>query len=842
MLLVIALPPLFLQHMDVPLFPRTAYLIPLLTARLTENANSPWAFIPLLIIFYAGELVWRERDAGLGEIVDAMPVPEWAFVLGKFLGLALVLAAWMALLTIAGMLVQARMGYFNVEPGLYLKVFFGIQLADYLLFAMLALVLHAVVNQKHLGYLAALLAYGAITFPSALGIEHTLLIFGSDPGWSYTDMRGFGPSLGPWLWFKLYWAAWALLLAVVAKVLWVRGREPGLTMRLRLARRRFTRPTGAVAAAAVALIISTGGFIFYNTNVLNAYVTAAERAAVRAEYGRYDGIPQLGLTGTSLRVELHPRQRHVEIRGGYDLANRSENAIDSVHVAVATATDVVTGEVAFDRPASRSDAGDDPGHRIYTLETPLQPGESMRASFDVQYAPRGFRHRGVDYSVVANGTYFTTESWLPAIGFQRAALRNMETRREMTGDQGIAFDAVIGTDADHIAIAPGMQQATWMENGRRYFRYAEGAPTRNRHAIFSAEYAVRETKWNDVTIQIFHDPRHATNVDRIVRGAKASLSYHSERFGPYPHRYLRFVERPISAFGMHAEAANIEYYEGFSMLNASPQGADLPFTVAAHEVAHQWWGHQFMPAPVAGGILMGEGLAVYSSMRVVEKTDGQEQLRRYIGMLRSRTSEFPSTRSGVPLLWANSWFDGYRKGPFALYTLGQFIGEERVNEALKRLFDNYQAGVLSMPMALDLYGELQAVTPPEMQSLVQDLFSKNTFWDLETKRATAKQTGAGTWQVTLDVRARKVAVDEAGVETPAKLDDLMEVGIFARSEKGDGFEPIYQQKHRINAAEQTITVTVPRQPARAGIDPQQLFTSMARDDWHNQVIEVTIEQ
>jgi ABC-2 type transport system permease protein len=211
-------------------------------------------------------------------------------------------------------------------------------------------------------------------------------------------------------------------------------------------------------------------------------------------------------------------------------------------------------------------------------------------------------------------------------------------------------------------------------------------------------------------------------------------------------------------------------------------------------------------------------------------------------MLRSRTSEFPSTRSGVPLLWANSWFDGYRKGPFALYTLGQYIGEERVNEALKRLFDNYQAGVLSMPMALDLYGELQAVTPPEMQSLVQDLFSKNTFWDLETKRATAKQTGAGTWQVTLDVRARKVAVDEAGVETPAKLDDLMEVGIFARSEKGDGFEPIYQQKHRINAAEQTITVTVPRQPARAGIDPQQLFTSMARDDWHNQVIEVTIEQ
>ena len=44
--------------------------------------------IPLLIVLYAGELVWREREAGLGEIVDAAPVPEWVLFLGKFLGLA----------------------------------------------------------------------------------------------------------------------------------------------------------------------------------------------------------------------------------------------------------------------------------------------------------------------------------------------------------------------------------------------------------------------------------------------------------------------------------------------------------------------------------------------------------------------------------------------------------------------------------------------------------------------------------------------------------------------------------------------------------------------------------
>jgi hypothetical protein len=45
------------------------------------------------------------------------------------------------------------------------------------------------------------------------------------------------------------------------------------------------------------------------------------------------------------------------------------------------------------------------------------------------------------------------------------------------------------------------------------------------------------------------------------------------------------------------------------------------------------------------------------------------------------------------------------------------------------------------------------------------MFAANTFWEQETERATTKQTAAGTWQMTLRVRARKSTVDPAGVET-----------------------------------------------------------------------------
>jgi ABC-2 type transport system permease protein len=153
----------------------------------------------------------------------------------------------------------------------------------------------------------------------------------------------------------------------------------------------------------------------------------------------------------------------------------------------------------------------------------------------------------------------------------------------------------------------------------------------------------------------------------------------------------------------------------------------------------------------------------------------------------------------------------------------EYIGKERIDAALRSLFEKYRSGTPPLPTSMDLYRELQAVTPDSFQYLLQDLFEKNTFWELETERASAQQTEAATWQVTLAVRARKVVVDEAGIETEVPMDDWLEVGVF------DEGEP-YLQKHRIHSGKQTITVTVPHKPARAGIDPRHLLSDLGEID------------
>ena len=69
-----------------------------------------------------------------------------------------------------------------------------------------------------------------------------------------------------------------------ARLSTVRGRESGFATRVHSARLRCNRATAAIAAVTVALIVTLGGFIFYNTNVLNEYITDNEMTELRADY------------------------------------------------------------------------------------------------------------------------------------------------------------------------------------------------------------------------------------------------------------------------------------------------------------------------------------------------------------------------------------------------------------------------------------------------------------------------------------------------------------------------------------------------------------------------------
>jgi hypothetical protein len=143
---------------------------------------------------------------------------------------------------------------------------------------------------------------------------------------------------------------------------------------------------------------------------------------------------------------------------------------------------------------------------------------------------------------------------------------------------------------------------------------------------------------------------------------------------------------------------------------------------------------------------------------------------------------------------------------------------------MRRLIAAHDSAGAPLATTLDLYRELQAVTPDSLQYLLHDLFEVNTDWRFETERAAAERTGDG-WQVTLDVRARKVVYDSTGGQADVPMDEWIPIGVFgaAEPEAGELSAPLFVRMHRIRSGEQTITVTVPRRPHLAGIDPYHLL-------------------
>src|SRR5690349_601281 len=406
----------------------------------------------------------------------------------------------------------------------------------------------------------------------------------------------------------------------------------------------------------------------------------------------------------------------------------------------------------------------------------------------------------------------------------------------------VTVETVIGTDPRQIAVTSGTLVREWREKGRRYFHYRTDQPIRYGGAVLSAEYAVREAKWNGMPLRVYFHPTHDVNVDRMIRSMQASLAYYSEYFGPYQYRELSVVEFPRYASFARAHPHMITFSEGSAFLTRVDSGdVDRTFFVVAHETAHQWWGGQVIPAPAPGAAFVSETMAQYSSMMVFETTYGAELARRFYDYnmnqyLQGRTVY---TNREVPLLdVVNHPYVHYFKGAVAMYTMRERLGADAVNGALRRFREKFAGADAPPPTSRALYAELQAVTPDSLRPLLSDLFEHITLWSVRTDSAHAEPVGHGSYRVTLFVDASKARADSIGTQTPVAMDDNVEIGVFAGAAlAGSSGDTLYLEQHRIRSGKQTIVLMVPRLPTRAGIDPYHKLIQRDRDDSVTEVVK-----
>ncbi|MCC6860112.1 MAG: ABC transporter permease [Bryobacterales bacterium] len=808
-------------------------------------------FLLVIVGFFAGVMVWKEREAGWDEIQDSTPVSRRLPFAAKFTALLCAVVLIEAVCVLAAIAVQAARGHTRFQPGLYLSEVFFWDLPVTACAAAAAFFCQVVTPNKYAGYFAFLMLAVWNQFGwTGFGVESHLLRFGSRPSYIYSDLYGYGPYLAGLAWFTLYWCLFAALPAAATALLWPRGRETSPARRIREARGEWRGPLRTATAAAAALFLATGAWCYYNTRIRHESVTNGERKNRQAEYERkykrYAALPRPQARSVRYRVDLYPERGAAAVQGSQVLENASGRPISELHLN--TARDFETSIEVERGTLKRDDRR--VYYRIYTLSPPLEPGGRLTLRYTVRSEARGFANELPETGVAGNGTFLSNRvaprlGYLPELeltGHDRRA-HGLPEREALPppqracgppcADNGrnsgwVEAEAILCTAPDQTAVAPGRLLREWTENGRRCFHYRLDRPSIDSYAFLSGRYRVARESWKGIRMEVYHHPEHAWNVPAMLHGLRRTLEYGSANFGPYPHREIRIVEFPRAAVFAQALPGTIPYSEGIGFIAArTPGEIDHVLFVTAHEAAHQWWGHQVAPARLQGGALLVETLAQYTALMVMEKEYGQDMMRkvmayemdRYLrGRGRDALPEKPLLRADPAQAYVHD-----DKGSLAMYCLKEAIGEEAVNRALRKVLGRYGFAGPPYPSSYALLDALDSETPGEWKYLLRDLFDDITVYSNRAVEARAVKRPDGKYDVDLEVEVSKFKAGAGGAEQPVPVDDWIEIGALSGSR-------VYRERVRMKEGRNRFTFTLDRQPERAGVDPLLLLVDRAPED------------
>ncbi len=831
------------------------------TARMQSMLSGGMSlFLIIVLTFYAGELVWRERGMNVAEVADAYPTPDWLPLAAKLTALAGIVLVFHVVGTLFAMGYQLAHGYTQLQPLLYLQALL-LDVIPFLLVAALAVFLQVLSGNKFVGYLLMIVYLVSRIALPMLHFDHALYNFGKASPIPYSDMNGWGHFVGPNLWFRAYWAALCVSLLALAAALWPRGSSLHWRDRLRQLRARLHGPLLGTAIAGLVVFGALGGRIFYNTNVLNRYVPGdqakQEAADYEKAYRQYKDLPQPKIEAISANVDIYPETRTVHVKGSYRMRNASGAPIAQLHVRIDP-----TAEAQLDFPAHSVVKADKiAGYTIYKLDTPLAPGAETEFGYDLTYKSSGFLLDGSDTSVVGNGTFLNNFAVLPQFGYDEG--RQLEDRNDRRkyglpelprmnpiGDTAayadnylgpnrdwVDFDTTVSTSAGQIALAPGYLQREWTQNGRHYFHYTSEAKVLPFFSWLSANWQVKKDHWNGVAIEVYYDAKHPYNVERMIDATRKALDYYTRNYAPYQFRQLRILEFPGYQTFAQSFANTVPYSEGIGFIADVRDKADIdyPFYVTAHEVAHQWWAHQVIGANVQGATMMSESLAQYSALMVMEHEYGAQKMRKFLkyeldNYLRSRAGERVAEQ---PLaLNENQQYIHYRKGSVVFYALKDAIGEDTLNKVLAQFVREHAFKAAPYPTTRDFLADLYAGTDPKFHPFIRDLFERIVFWENRAVSADTVKRADGKNEVTLKLKAEKHVADGKGKVTDEAMDEWVDVGVFARAPSGkeDDEKVLYLQKQHVTRTDTTLTLVVDEAPYEAGIDPYNKLVDTDSDD------------
>ncbi|TCI90970.1 ABC transporter permease/M1 family aminopeptidase [Tenacibaculum sp. M341] len=742
-------------------YPTTYFII-------AELQEMSMYFFIILLLFYSGELVWKERTIKQYVLNDSTAIHNLIPLASKFLALVNIYIVLMLSLIVTGILFQLANGYYELNLGVYFSGFFIEILPFLILYTFITFFFQAVSKNKFIGIFLTLIFIIINVSSAYFGVKNSLYKFGGKSLGIYSEMNGYGHFLQPYLWIKMYWIVFGILLLTISSLLIQRGTETSLWLRIKHLKYEITtKPVLKILVSFFILFLLSGTYIFYNTNILNTYWSDTKELEFRANYEKklksLEYFPQPKITDVNLIVDLYPAKRSYQITGTYTLKNTTQKPINEIYIQKLIASHVSLKNVVFDREVVKNSKYSEFDYTIYKLKSPLQPNDIVKMTFEQSYTPKGFEDDNSDTQFVYNGTFFNNNI-LPTLGYNlKYELKDEDERLKFNllpkknkasihdenellnarsgGDsEGINLETIISTSKAQTAITSGKLLKKWTENDRNYFHYKTKQPIINFYSIVSADYEVAKDSWKSsnsktksVDLEVFYHKNHTYNIDRMLLSMKKSLSYFSTYFSMYQYEQLRIMEFPRYREFAQSFPNTIPFSEamGFILDIDDKEDVDMAFFITAHEVAHQWFGMQIEAANVQGRNFVLETLSQYAALMVFKEQYSKQKVEQLLDLQKEIYEEKGrrATHEISLVLVENQDFVYYHKGILAMHKLTELIGEKQVNKAIQSFINDWNScdGKIKMntkhyATSKDLLKYFKDESTEDKHAIIHDLF------------------------------------------------------------------------------------------------------------------------
>ncbi|MEL6925348.1 MAG: M1 family aminopeptidase, partial [Bacteroidota bacterium] len=501
----------------------------------------------------------------------------------------------------------------------------------------------------------------------------------------------------------------------------------------------------------------TGFALYYDGNVNKEYHTRKQRRtalnAADKKYKAFRQIVQPKIVDVRVEMDIYPASRNFKAKGSYQLVNLSDQAIDTLVINY-LAGNGVSYEMEKPNTIISADKIADIGHfDIVQLEQALQPGDSLQMNFACN--PQNKERLPFGSLVKSNGT-FIEDDVFPRLGNWLDYLRaefEMGRRddRPHPSDESAAYDsfmakdadrvgfeAVVSTSGDQMAIAPGQLMKHWTDQGRNYYHYQMEEKIALSYLFMSGDYAVAKDRWQDVALEIYYDRKHPFNIEYMMQGLKDGLAYCSENFSPYQHDHLRIVEfSQVGGASAHGFPGTIPAGEGSGFIadvdTSAAGGINYAYGTAVHETAHEWWGHQVLPANTLGSKMIVESMAEYVNSMVKKHKIGEAEARKFqrINLSQYLSARGADRRGESPLMYTypNQNYIHYPKGSIVFYMLAEYLGEDQLNAAIRNYVQKVAFQERKYTTSIEMVDSIRSAVPDSLQYLIKDWFETVTLYD-----------------------------------------------------------------------------------------------------------------